>query len=58
MSGEDCVLVALRVAASPARAFEAFTQEIGQWWRPDPLFKITPRGDVRPESGDSRRGDF
>ncbi len=45
MSGEDCVLVALRVAASPARAFEAFTQEIGQWWRPDPLFEITPRGD-------------
>ncbi len=41
----DCVLVALRVKASPARAFEAFTQEIAAWWRPDPLFQITPRGD-------------
>lgn len=39
------VLVSLRVRASPARAFEAFTQEIGAWWRPDPLFQITPRGD-------------
>lgn len=29
------VLVSLRVAASPARAFEAFTQEIDQWWRPN-----------------------
>ena len=27
------VIVALRVAASPDRAFEAFTGEIGRWWR-------------------------
>lgn len=39
------VLVALRVAASPERAFDAFTGEIAAWWRPDPLFPITPRGD-------------
>lgn len=39
------VFVALRVAASPARAFEAFTREIASWWRPDPLFQITPHGD-------------
>lgn len=39
------VIVALRVAASPLRAFEAFTAEIGQWWVPDPLFKLTARGD-------------
>jgi activator of HSP90 ATPase len=39
------VLVALRVKASPERAFDVFTQEIGAWWRPDPLFNITPRGD-------------
>ncbi len=45
MTGADCVLVALRVRASPARAFEAFTREIGQWWRPDLMFQITPRGD-------------
>jgi uncharacterized protein YndB with AHSA1/START domain len=39
------VLVALRVKTTPARAFEAFTDEIGLWWRPHPLFQITPRGD-------------
>jgi hypothetical protein len=39
------VLVALRVKASPERAFDVFTGEIGAWWRPDPLFAITPRGD-------------
>jgi uncharacterized protein YndB with AHSA1/START domain len=39
------VLVALRVKASPERAFDAFTREIGEWWRPDPLFAITPNGD-------------
>ena len=37
------VLVALRVPASPQRAFEAFTVEIGQWWTPNPLFRFTPR---------------
>lgn len=39
------VLIALRVAASPSRAFEAFTEDIGAWWVPDILFMITPRGD-------------
>jgi uncharacterized protein YndB with AHSA1/START domain len=38
-------LVALRVQASPQRAFDVFTQEIGQWWRPNDLFQLTPRGD-------------
>ncbi|MDP1630322.1 MAG: SRPBCC domain-containing protein [Caulobacter sp.] len=37
------VMVALRVKASPGRAFEAFTAEIGQWWKPNPLFAFTPR---------------
>ncbi len=37
------VLVALRVKASPQRAFEAFTAEIGQWWRPNAMFRFTPR---------------
>lgn len=37
------ILVALRVPASPERAFEAFTAEIGQWWRPNGLFQFTPR---------------
>lgn len=39
------VFVALRVPATPARAFEAFTCEIASWWRSDRLFQITPDGD-------------
>ena len=37
------VLVSLRVKASPERAFEAFVNEIGAWWQPNPLFTFTPR---------------
>ena len=37
------VYVALRVKASPERAFAVFTQEIGAWWRPSGLFQTTPR---------------
>ncbi|MCW5735174.1 MAG: SRPBCC domain-containing protein [Enhydrobacter sp.] len=39
------VFLAIRVPADPATAFEAFTQDIAAWWRPDPLFRITPQGD-------------
>jgi uncharacterized protein YndB with AHSA1/START domain len=39
------VFISLRVPADPTRAFEAFTSEIASWWRSDPLFQITPRGD-------------
>ena len=39
------IVVALRVHASPARAFAAFTEEIGAWWRPNPLFAFA-RGDL------------
>lgn len=35
------VLVALRVKATPERAFEAFTSEIDEWWRPSGLFQFT-----------------
>lgn len=35
------VLVAIRVRASRERAFEAFTSEIGEWWRPNGLFSFT-----------------
>jgi uncharacterized protein YndB with AHSA1/START domain len=51
------VIVSIRVAATPLRAFEAFTQEIGQWWRPNPLFALTPRGDgqLRFEPGEGGR---
>ena len=38
------MLVALRVAATPERAFAAFTDDIGQWWQPNGLFQLTPRG--------------
>lgn len=41
------VYLALRVPVSPQRAFELFTQEIGSWWQPGPLFPITPWGDGR-----------
>jgi uncharacterized protein YndB with AHSA1/START domain len=37
------ILVALRIRAAPERVFEAFTREIGLWWRPNPLFQFTPR---------------
>jgi len=37
------VMIALRVRATPQRAFEAFTAEIGQWWKPNSLFAFTPR---------------
>src|SRR5258706_9394459 len=40
------VYVALRVKASPERAFAAFVEEIGQWWRPNTLFETTPRPGV------------
>lgn len=45
MTDADCVLIALRVKATPERAFDVFTRDIGRWWQPDPLFRITPRGD-------------
>ena len=41
------VLVALRIAAPPARVFEAFTAEIGEWWRPNSLFEPTRRAGGR-----------
>ena len=41
----SAVIVSLRVKATPQEAFDAFTQEIGLWWRSNALFQITPRGD-------------
>jgi uncharacterized protein YndB with AHSA1/START domain len=35
------VLVALRVPVPAARAFAAFTEQIGDWWRPNGLFQFT-----------------
>ena len=36
------VIVAIRVAATPDRAFDVFTREIDLWWRPSPLFAFAP----------------
>lgn len=41
------VYVALRVKATPERAFGVFTQEIGAWWRPSTMFRTTPRAPGR-----------
>lgn len=52
------VYVALRVKATPARAFAVFTAEIGDWWRPHGLFQTTPRAPGRlafEETADGRR---
>lgn len=38
--------VALRVAATPERAFDVFTREIHLWWRPNPLFEFTRRPEA------------
>ncbi|WP_249123576.1 MULTISPECIES: SRPBCC family protein [unclassified Bradyrhizobium] len=37
------VIVSLRVAATPERAFAVFTNDIALWWQPSPLFQLTPR---------------
>jgi uncharacterized protein YndB with AHSA1/START domain len=51
------VLLAIRVNATPARAFAAFTEEIGQWWRPNGLFQFTRgrNGVLSFEPGSSGR---
>ena len=50
------VYVALRVAASSERAFTAFVDEIGAWWRPNMLFQTTPRpGRLSFEPGEGGR---
>ncbi len=49
------VFVAIRVAATPERAFDVFTREIDLWWRATPLFRFTPRSPGKlafePRSG-------
>lgn len=47
------ILVAVKVAATPAHAFDVFTREIASWWQPNGLFQFTPRspGVVRFEGG-------
>lgn len=51
------VFVALRVKATPERAFAAFVGEIGAWWKPNGLFQTTPRapGLLAFEGGEGGR---
>jgi uncharacterized protein YndB with AHSA1/START domain len=51
------VIVSIRVGAPPLRAFHAFTEEIGSWWRPNGLFSLTRQGDgrLRFEPGEGGR---
>ena len=44
MTDASRVLVALRVPVPAARAFSAFTDQIGDWWKPNGLFQL---GDGR-----------
>jgi len=37
------VVVSIRVHATPVRAFEVFTSQIGAWWVPSDLLQLTPR---------------
>ena len=41
------VLVSLRVAATPQRAFDVFVQEVGAWWRPNMLFHFARKAPGR-----------
>ena len=51
------VLVALRVRATPERAFDVFTREIGLWWQPNGLFAFTrgAPGTLAIEPGEGGR---
>ena len=51
------VLVAVRVPCEPAEAWERFTAEIGQWWRPNPLFAFSQgrSGTLAFEPGEGGR---
>jgi uncharacterized protein YndB with AHSA1/START domain len=41
------VLIAIRVEATPERAFEAFTAEIAEWWRPHVFFRFAAQATGR-----------
>jgi len=47
------VLVAVRVSCRPPEAFVRFTTQIGDWWRPNPLFQFSDdrTGTLALESG-------
>lgn len=49
----DFARVTMRVSATPERTFEAFTTEIGHWWRRGPKFRNLPddAGMIHMEPG-------
>jgi len=51
------ILVSICVAATPARAFDVFTGEIGVWWQPNALFRFSRKspGHLRFEPGPDGR---
>lgn len=57
MTEQSRVLVAMRVGATPSRAFAVFTGQIAQWWRPNGLFQFTDgrSGTLAFEPGPSGR---
>nr|NIS28473.1 ATPase [Actinomycetota bacterium]NIT93964.1 ATPase [Actinomycetota bacterium]NIU17600.1 ATPase [Actinomycetota bacterium]NIU63948.1 ATPase [Actinomycetota bacterium]NIW25745.1 ATPase [Actinomycetota bacterium] len=57
MSERDTVNVTTLVAVEPARAFAVFTEQIGQWWRPQPRFHfmVGRAGTLRFEPGPDGR---
>ena len=46
---------AITVAVPPSRAFEAFTQQMGSWWKPDYTIAESPFVDVRVEPHEGGR---
>jgi uncharacterized protein YndB with AHSA1/START domain len=57
VSDASRVLVAMRVAASPSRAFAVFTEQIAQWWHHNGLFQFSDgrTGRLAFEPGPSGR---
>jgi len=53
MKPAEVATVTTVVAVDPARAFEVFTGEIGQWWKSGPRYRFDPEksGTLRFEPG-------
>jgi uncharacterized protein YndB with AHSA1/START domain len=52
------VIVSLRIAVTPERAFNAFTREVGLWWKPNRLFQFTVRAGGIPSFEPGLSGRF
>jgi uncharacterized protein YndB with AHSA1/START domain len=54
----DSVRVETTVAASPERAFEAFTREIDLWWRRGPKYRVGGKDQGRMELTPGAAGEL